>query len=626
MQKLLSRMSSAGWDSAVWEYARSSGDSNFSDSASESRAAFKFLLDRFQKGTVLNYGCGLGAVATSLARNFAAVYATDLTAEHVQFTSIRAEQENLRNVTVFCSGDTPYIPLADGSVDVIVLNDKLTLSRERGQRDGQPAPIAVLSELRRVLASDGILYWGVENRFGYRQLQALPDEHSLFRSLARLPWKAGIFYFQSARQKPNPIYPSLRSGYRSLLKSVGFPISDFWGLVPNHRQIQKAIRVPDKAMIRESFNNQTFPKRIRNVALRPLFPFIAGSFGILAGREIAEPYVTRLARHISETYLKGQKSRVSEYVVRGWGAVQVHLATHDAKYFVKLPLSAQAERRLEAAVRNVEQLEGCLGSFLDKSLIPRPVSWGKYLGQTFSVEPAIPGRSLDKLAPAEVRTVFPKLCDYLVHFCNATRKHGRTWREMLAGSARKYGLQIIQASRQREISESEFEQTILSLGDYLARVVPPDQGFYCATHGDFWHGNIMASGKELSLTGILDWDRSEAESLPFLDLCNLLTQHETWQHGTDWSRSVIRLEKALSAESPETHLNRIYAAKIGAPESLARQVLIVYWLKECIHILHHGTSHSAFEGAIFGPLSYFHELIRTSEQALPNRVEAVARR
>lgn len=624
IREILLRMSSSGWDRAVWEYARSTSDMNFYNSVSESRAGFKFLLDRFENGTALDYGCGLGAITTSLARTFAAVYATDLTAEHVQFTTARAGQENLGNVTMFCSGDTPHIPLADGSVDVIVMNGKSALIPEQRLAEPRPAQLELLKELRRVLASDGILYVGIENRLGYDYLLGRDEEHSLFRFMTHLPRKVANLYSRFVRKKQYPIFPYSRSGYSSLLKSADFPVSDFWGLVPNHRRIEKAIRLSDKTMTRESFNNRTLPKRIRNLALRPLFPFIVGSFGILAGRGMIESYITRLARHISETYLNGQESRVSQYVVREWGVVQVHLSSHDAKYFVKLPLSAQAERRLEAAVRNVEQLEACLGSFLGKSLIPRPVRWGRYLGQAFSLEPAIPGQSLEMLAADEVKKVFPEICDYLALFCTATRKPGGTWREILAGGAREYGIQLIQACRQRGISESQFEQQILSLGDYLERVAPPDRGFCCTIHGDFWHGNILASGKEIRLTGILDWDRSETESLPFLDLCNFLTQHEMWHHGTGWPHSLTKLHKALSTESPETELIQTYAAKIGAPEILASQILIVYWMKECMHIFRHGTSHTAFEDAIFVPFTHFHELVSAVEHLPPSGLEPIA--
>ena len=544
MREILNRMSSAGWHGAVCEYARSTGDTSFLDSASESRAAFKFLLDRLDKGAVLDYGCGLGAITTSLARNFGEVYATDLTAENAQFTLIRANQENLRNVTVFRSGDSPRIPLADGSMDVIVVNNKSALIPEHPLAESRSAQLEFLGELRRVLANDGILYLGIENRLGYGYLAGQKAENIPFRFFTRLPREAADLYSRFVHKQKLPSYPYLRSGHSSLLKSAGFPASDFWGLVPNHRQIEKAVRLSDKTMTRESFNGQTLRKRIRNLALRPLFPSIVGSFGILAGREMSEPFVSGLAAYISKTYLNGQKSWVSQYVVRGWGAVQVHLSTHNAKYFVKLPLSARAERRLEAAVRNVEQLEACSGCFAGKSLIPRPVAWGTYLGQPFSLEPAIPGQDLESLPAAEVRKVFPELFDYLALFCNATRKPGGPWSEILAANAREYATQIIQACRQKGISGSQFEKTMLSLADYLALMAPAGEGFSCAIHGDFWHGNIMAGGKALRLTGILDWDRSEAESLPYLDLCHLLTQHEVWEKGTDWAQCVIKVQKA----------------------------------------------------------------------------------
>src|SRR4029077_7323121 len=110
-------------------------------------------------------------------------------------------------------------------------------------------------------------------------------------------------------------------------------------------------------------------------------------------------------------------------------------------------------------------------------------------------------------------------------------------------------------------------------------VAPPNEGFYCTIHGDFWHGNIMAAGHESRLTGVLDWDRSEAESLPFLDLFHLFVPYEVQYGGMDWGHSVCKLHKALVAESPDTELIRTYARQIGAPKSLAAASLIVYWMR-----------------------------------------------
>ena len=78
MRKILARAPLAGWRGALMEHEGTDGSSDFRDVAvSQLRSGFKFLLDRFESGSVLEYRCGLGAVTTSLARNFATVYATD---------------------------------------------------------------------------------------------------------------------------------------------------------------------------------------------------------------------------------------------------------------------------------------------------------------------------------------------------------------------------------------------------------------------------------------------------------------------------------------------------------------------------------------------------------------------
>ena len=261
---------------------------------SESRAGFKFLLDKFETGSVLECRCGLGTITTSLARNFATVYATDLSMENVQFTRIRTRQQNLSKVTLFYSGGAPHIPLVDKSLDVIVANGVLEWIPEDHSGEPRSAQLEFLRELRRVLKNDGILFLGVENRFGYGYLMGRKEDHTGLRLAAPIPRIISNVYSRAIRGKPYGTYTHSRSGYQSLLKSAGFPAVDFWGLVPDYLQIQKVVRLSDKNMIRGSLSNGTAAKRIRNLALEPMLPSVVGSFGILAGTETATPYITRL--------------------------------------------------------------------------------------------------------------------------------------------------------------------------------------------------------------------------------------------------------------------------------------------------------------------------------------------
>jgi len=610
MREILARASLSGWRRALFEHADSSGTTYFYDyAASESRAGFKFLLDHFQNGSVLDYGCGMGAITASLARNFATVFATDLTIERVQFTRARVAEEKLRNVTVFCSGDTPHIPLADNTVNVIVINGVLEWIPEFSLGEPRSAQLKFLKELRRVLIDGGLLFVGIENRFGYGNLLGQKEGHTGLRFSALLPRKVATIYSRLVRGKPYRTYTYSRFGYRSLLKAAGFPVADFWGLIQNYRKMEKAVRLSDKTSIRGLFSNRTVAKRVRNIVLRPSMPYIVGSFGIVAGRSHIESYVTKLKKYIVATYLKGEELEISQYLIPGTTAtVQVHLSNSKNKYLVKLPLSQSMENLLSAAVNNIEHLETSRGVSLKSFLIPRPIAWDKYQGQTFLLEPTIAGQTLDKLADApDVKRMFPRLCEYLVLLCNQTREPRGTWGEVLAGCAKRYGEALIEQFGDRGFPHIQLEQTIRAIIEYLKKL-PDGNGFHCCIHGDFWHGNIMAAGKELRLTGVLDWDKSE-ESVPFLDLLHFLVVHQEIVGGMTRGHSVVAMHMALCLESPDTELIRTYAKQIGVPNKIIPTFVLIYWIRQCLVIIRLNGSRSAVENAVCEPLRYFHDFV-----------------
>ncbi len=569
------------------------GSSDFRDVAvSQLRSGFKFLLDRFESGSVLEYRCGLGAVTTSLARNFATVYATDPSLECVQFTGIRTRQENIRNVTLFSSGGGRHIPFADQSVDVIVANGVLECIPEDGLGDPRSEQLEFLVELRRVLKQDGMLFLGTENRFGYGGLMGRKEDHAF-------------------RGKPSSNYTHSRSGYQSLLKSAGFPAVDFWGLVPDYRQIQKVVRLSDENMVRGSLNNRTVAKRIRNLALMPVLPSVVGSFGILAGTETPTPYITKLLAHISDTYLDGEHFNISQCVPSRAGSVHLHFSNGDEKYIAKLPLSLHSERRMQASIRNIERLKLSQGGWPTAFLIPRPIAWGKYLGQSYIVHPVVVGESLDNLvAETDVRkAIFPQLCNYLAVLCNSTMKPGDSWEQILATCARQYGALLLAGYRRIAPADAHLEHTIAALPNYLLSGASTGQGFLCASHGDFWPGNIMISRESMRLTGVLDWDRCEMDSAPFLDLLDLLTKHDEDIEDSRWADNVVNLHKSLSTGSQKTALLRDYAQQIGVPGELISKFVIIYWLKECVKRVCRNLNPAAAMIAVRKPLDYFQELI-----------------
>jgi ubiquinone/menaquinone biosynthesis C-methylase UbiE len=620
MQQILSRSVSIGWHDALVEHADAVNGRDFYDYATHAlRSGFKFLLDRFETGTVLDYGCGLGGIATSLAHSFATVYATDLTFERVQFTRIRAAQEKLRNVTAFCSGDTPHIPLADQSVDVIILNGVLEWITDF--RSGEPRSLQIefLREMARVLKDSGLLFIGIENRTAYGYFLGRKEEHTRLRFVSLLPRSVANIYSQRARGRPFRTYTYTRSGYGSLLASAGLHCTQFFGMLPDYRITEQVFRIPDKRMVRECLIGQTGFKRVRNILARPFFPAVVGSFGILSGKQPVTPYFQRLLQHVEGKHLGGEPLEALSYKIRPTGAVHVTALNRNGSYIVKLPLSPSAELRMEAGVRNVQQMQRCLGQLMNALPLSLPIAWDRYQGQAFLIAMSSAGWSMDKLmVKTGLGTFLPLTCDFLATLCRYTQRQGEAWSQILKSAILKYGRSLADECRRRGLSEILIDDKINKIADYAATRASDTKGFRCISHGDFWHGNIVLAPKPWRITAILDWDRLEEESLPLLDLFNLLTagsrlfdidaqKHPQWFERNDWGQSIVKLHDALIRESADTEVLRVHASKLGIEKRLIPLFLLVYWVRQCLYLLRDDMLQlkPVLNNMIWPPLQYF---------------------
>jgi ubiquinone/menaquinone biosynthesis C-methylase UbiE len=105
---------------------------------------------------VLDFGCGSGNYAIPAARivgRRGVVYALDKDTESLDKLMAKAGSENLSNVRRLGVEEGTRIPLADGSVDVVLLYDVFHLGYLPERDDRR----RVLSELHRVLSPAGLL-------------------------------------------------------------------------------------------------------------------------------------------------------------------------------------------------------------------------------------------------------------------------------------------------------------------------------------------------------------------------------------------------------------------------------------------------------------------------------------
>lgn len=102
--------------------------------------------------TVLDLGCSAGIIASELAAQGARTVGIDIDAP-----GLAKAQRDHGGAVQFLAADGERLPLADGSVDVVVFNHIY---------EHVVSPEPVVAEIRRVLAPHGCAYLGLGNRLG----------------------------------------------------------------------------------------------------------------------------------------------------------------------------------------------------------------------------------------------------------------------------------------------------------------------------------------------------------------------------------------------------------------------------------------------------------------------------
>ena len=207
----------------------------------------------------LDVGCAAGGITAGVAPALGAMLALDYDAEHLAHAPAGRDP-----ALAFVRGDAQRLPVADGSVDVVVCAQVYEHVADAG---------ALVAEIHRVLAPDGVCLFSGPNRLDpVERHYGLPFLAWLPRPLADLVMRL------TGRGARYPEHPLTYWGLRRLLR--GFAITDYTVAM---------LCDPERYRCAEEMGGALWVRRVPRAFLALLLPFYPNYNWILRKRAEGAP-------------------------------------------------------------------------------------------------------------------------------------------------------------------------------------------------------------------------------------------------------------------------------------------------------------------------------------------------
>jgi len=101
------------------------------------------------------------------------------------------------------------------------------------------------------------------------------------------------------------------------------------------------------------------------------------------------------------------------------------------------------------------------------------------------------------------------------------------------------------------------------------------------SHGDYWSGNMIVSGNDLNLTGVIDWDNSDHDQLPLLDIIHLISMRNKHITNKFFALYILYVLLPMRLMHWEKEIVHNYMREVGLSDKLWDVMIISYWMQRC---------------------------------------------
>ena len=117
----------------------------------------------------------------------------------------------------------------------------------------------------------------------------------------------------------------------------------------------------------------------------------------------------------------------------------------------------------------------------------------------------------------------------------------------------------------------------------LEQVVTGQKLQFVLSHGDFNLSNLLINPSDNKLCGIVDWDLSETDGLPLLDIFHLILSRYRFTKGFGIGKAVTRILFPHTFDEQDKKLIEKHRQELNITDSLYQALAIMYWVKHSFY-------------------------------------------
>ncbi len=206
------------------------------------RSDFLFLMDIVKDDLALDIGAGWGQISIPLSK-YCNVVALEKNLEKIEIIKKIAKQENCDNLLYVAANISDEI-FESNQFNIIILNGVFEWISEFSSGEN-PLQLQknLLKKLFRLLKPNGILYIGIENRFGLKYLLGESDDHTGLDDFVYLEHDLQSSIYKTTKQKDLRVFTYSKKDYSLMLESAGFNSVSFFGDLPDYKRIKTMIEL-----------------------------------------------------------------------------------------------------------------------------------------------------------------------------------------------------------------------------------------------------------------------------------------------------------------------------------------------------------------------------------------------